>query len=181
MLEATGIEAVQASSNESLRMSDRIIIPGVGSFDSCIKALNESGLRGTLDEMVMEHKVPVLGICLGAQIMGNSSEEGIESGLRWIDMKSMRIRNVGLPVPHMSWETVTFCNHYFETLRPSLKFYFSHSFTITPENPATIAASFQYGDEYAAVVQQGHLVAAQFHPEKSHRYGRLFLQWFNTL
>lgn len=178
------IPAILASSAESLAQSDRLILPGVGSFDWAMHCLERTGLRKALDEQVVERKVPVLGVCVGMQMMARSSEEGDESGLGWIDAEVKRFTftpdSHRLMLPHMGWNDV-------EPVRPTAllngletgaRFYFLHSYYFAPDKEADMIATTDYGGSFASGVQAGNCYGVQFHPEKSHGWGIQLLKNF---
>lgn len=178
------IPATLASTAESIANADRIILPGVGSFDWAMQCLERTGLRQALDEQVQDRKVPVLGICVGLQMMAHGSEEGIEPGLGWIDAEVKRfaftLDNHRLMLPHMGWNDV-------EPVRPTAllkgletgsRFYFLHSYYFAPKKDVDIIAKANYGGTFTCGVQAGNCYGVQFHPEKSHGWGIQLLKNF---
>lgn len=181
------ISAVAVSSAEELAKADHILLPGVGSFDHAMRLLNASGMRETLDYLVKDRKVPVLGICVGMQIIGDSSDEGQDAGLGWIpgrtrDLGGRGPAHRGLPLPHMGWNDVT-------PTRPlpllsgvaDPRYYFLHSFYFDNSDPADSAATAHYGDDFTCIVNRGNVWGVQFHPEKSHSFGVALLKNFAEL
>jgi len=164
-----------ATSPEQLSKAKRIVLPGVGAFDWAISRLNASGLRDTLDELVLRQRVPVLGVCVGMQMMARGSEEGDSPGLAWIDAEVERFDSVQIehaPLPHMGWNDVRpiDAGSLFEGIKaPS--YYFLHSYCIKPRKPVDILAIASYGGDFAAAVRVGNVFGTQFHPEKSHQCG----------
>lgn len=158
-----------------------IILPGVGAFDFAIRKLNESGMRDMLDEAVLSKKLPVLGICVGMQIMAKSSEEGFEQGLGWFDAKVVKLaeRKTKLPLPHMGWNNLHIVHNdkLFEGLDNSKEFYFLHSYYFAADCPHTIATT-NYDCEMATVIKKGNINGIQCHPEKSHQNGVELLRSF---
>lgn len=181
------IPAVAVSSPQELAKADHIVLPGVGSFDYAMQLLNASGMRETLDHLVMGKCVPVLGICVGMQILGNASDEGAGEGLGWIpgrvrDLGSRGSQHQGLPLPHMGWNDIAPTRQL-----PLLagiadpRYYFLHSFYFDNEDPADCAASAHYGSEFTCIVNRGNVWGVQFHPEKSHSFGMALLKNFAEL
>ncbi|MXP15154.1 imidazole glycerol phosphate synthase subunit HisH [Altererythrobacter confluentis] len=181
MLLRAGVDSVVTSSAEGIKQATRIILPGVGAFDAAMRRLEQSGLRDALDEKALTEKVPVLGICLGMQLLCNGSEEGTLKGLGWIDAKATRLTHTEeLKVPHMGWNVV-------RPVRPSplvdnlgeeARFYFVHSYAVHVADPASSLLKCTYGIEFDAAINRGNIYGAQFHPEKSHRFGMAFLKAF---
>jgi imidazole glycerol-phosphate synthase subunit HisH len=174
-----------ASTVGQLKRAKKIILPGVGAFDWAMSRLNESGLRSELEQLVLVKKVPVLGVCVGMQMMACNSDEGKLPGLGWIKANVTRFSDeqVGIrPVPHMGWNDVYFSDT--ESLfhgMESPRFYFLHSYFIVPHNTGNILATTQYGDTFTAAVFNGKIFGTQFHPEKSHQSGIKLLQNFIEL
>jgi imidazole glycerol-phosphate synthase subunit HisH len=176
MLKKAGISAEVTSQPEIIRQAEKIILPGVGAFDYCMQQFNASGLRDIVTSRVFDEKVPVLGVCVGSQMLLESSEEGNEQGLGWIKGKVVRFRQDKMPagykIPHMSWTDVLPANeHPLYNGIEEPRFYFVHSFHIETEDPANVTAMADYGYKFTASVGKGHIQGVQFHPEKSHRFG----------
>lgn len=176
-----------AKSASDLVGATKLILPGVGAFDQAIERLNDSGMRQTLDSLVQEQKVPVLGICVGMQILANSSEEGVLPGLGWVPGRVRAFKNVSgladLPVPHMGWNDVNpvaGC-HLFCGMETDARFYFLHSYFFECEQAGSSAASASYGLDFSCAVAAGHVYGVQFHPEKSHHFGVALLKNFAEL
>lgn len=167
---------------EKIRAASRIILPGNGAFDACMQNLRATGLIPLLEQKVLEEKTPLLGICVGAQMLGTQSEEGEEPGLGWMDMSVKRFpTSPRLPVPHMGWNGVAVRNPHhalMRDLKPDSRFYFVHSYYLAPADPRAVILSAEYGFEFAAGVAQGNIAGVQFHPEKSHRFGKALLTAF---
>jgi len=181
------IEADTARSTDELRGASKIILPGVGSFDQAMEQLDTSGMRGMLDELVLSRRVPVLGVCVGMQMLGRISEEGKRNGLGWIEGS---VKFLGpllaahrLPVPHMGWNDVrplAGCR-LFDGLESGARFYFLHSYFFQCDRPADSIAVANYGIDFACAVKAGNVFGVQFHPEKSHRWGTCLLRNFAEL
>jgi len=181
-----GIDVFIVSSPIDLRHASKIILPGVGSFDWAMKCLERSGLRYALDEEVLKVKKPVLGVCVGMQMMARFSEEGIAAGLGWIDGKVIKFDDAALekrtPLPHMGWNDVKpkVKDTLFQGLTNS-QYYFLHSFHMIPERPEFTLATSNYGVEFASAVRCDNVFGTQFHPEKSHEWGGKLLKNFAEL
>lgn len=187
MFRRIGVESIVADSVDSIRVADQLVLPGVGAFDAGMERLNSSGLRDVLDTKVLTENTPVLGICLGMQLLGNSSEEGSLTGLGWLNATSVRFRqeDFDLPmpkrkVPHMGWNSVSASGEspLFTSFTAAPRFYFVHSYHVVCEQPEDVAGTVNYGSTVTAAVQRHHVFGVQFHPEKSHKYGMNLLRSF---
>lgn len=180
------IQVELVEKKEDLNHASKIILPGVGAYDKAMKMLNKSGMRDTIDRLVIERKVKVLGICVGMQIMGESSEEGKESGLGWIEGNVKHFRNETninqLPIPHLGWNKIFLKDEspLFKNLH-SAKFYYLHSYFFQCSNNNHILAKTKYGLDFTSAFHKGNLYGVQFHPEKSHGYGSLLLKNFASI
>ena len=176
-----------AKTHEDLSDAEKLILPGVGSFDYAMGQLNASGMREKLDELVLEKKVPVIGICVGMQIMGNRSDEGKLEGLKWIDSEILKFDESLIKqrtkLPHMGWNDVTPVKNHplFIGLDKEAIFYFLHSFYFNCNNPADSIAVSDYGLSFSSAVNKQNIYGIQFHPEKSHQYGEKLLHNFAKL
>jgi glutamine amidotransferase len=180
------LEVIAASEPADLASADRIVLPGVGAFDWAMSRLDASGLRSALDEAVLGRKVPVLGVCVGMQMMTERSEEGSLPGLGWIPGEVRRLdaifphgTNAETELPHMGWNDVTPAadSALFAGLG-DVRCYFLHSYAVFPSNPAHVLATTDYGAQFTSAVRTGHIQATQFHPEKSHEWGVAILRNF---
>ncbi|EXI87377.1 MAG: Imidazole glycerol phosphate synthase subunit HisH 1 [Candidatus Accumulibacter regalis] len=174
MLRKAGAEAVVSGDAGQVLAADKLLLPGVGHFDYGMKMLNASGLREPLDRFAFEMRRPVLGICLGAQILGRGSEEGEAPGLGWIDMFCKRLpATPGLRVPHMGWNRINQRkpSPLLDNMGDDARFYFVHSFCMHCADPADVLATAEHGVEFTCAVQRGNIAGTQFHPEKSLRHG----------
>jgi glutamine amidotransferase len=167
--------------------TDKLILPGVGAFDTTMRVLNSSGLRDALDFHVLIKHKPVLGICVGMQIMSNGSEEGIESGLGWIKgkVKKFHVSNLEQKpyLPHMGWNTVDPMENarLFNNIDKRLGFYFVHSYYFDTAENSSIMAQTNYGNLFTSAVYKDRIFGVQFHPEKSHSNGITLLTNFAEL
>jgi glutamine amidotransferase len=169
-----------------LLKSEKIILPGVGAFDWAMTRLNSSGLRETLDELVLNKQIPVLGICVGMQMMTKGSEEGTLPGLGWIDAEVKRFDEASFTqkthLPHMGWNDVTpVKNSKLFTGITAPRFYFLHSYFFVPGHASQTLATTQYGNEFTSAASSGRIYGVQFHPEKSHHWGIQLLKNFAEL
>lgn len=182
-----GIPVCVARTAEELAQADKLILPGVGAFDHAMRLLEASGMRQTLDRMVLVQKVPVLGICVGMQILADSSDEGRLPGLGWIPGRvrgfDSEPRAARLPLPHMGWNDVllTGGNGLFNGLEQEARFYFLHSFYFECRSRDAVLATASYGFDFCCAVCSGNVYGVQFHPEKSHHFGTDLLKNFAEL
>lgn len=181
-----GIDAWAASTASDLGRASKIILPGVGAFDWAMTRLHESGLRQALDDEVLGAKKPVLGVCVGMQMMARSSEEGVLPGLGWIDGTVVkfdtRLITGKTHLPHMGWNDVVPVgteNIFFGLDAP--RFYFLHSYFMKPDREENILATSSYGVTFTSAAQSGNIYGTQFHPEKSHQWGVRLLKNFAEL
>lgn len=186
MYKRLNVEAVIARSAAELEGATKLILPGVGHFDHAMDLLNRSGMREPLDEMVLQQKVPVLGICVGMQMLAHASTEGTERGLGWIDGQVKGFEAMAQPdllLPHMGWNDVRPVpgNGLFVGLETDARFYFLHSYYFECARESDVAAVSGYGSEFACAVHAGNIHGVQFHPEKSHHYGAQLLKNFAEL
>lgn len=170
-----------------LKKADKFILPGVGAFDSTMSQLVDSGLKSALDEEVLVNKKPVMGVCVGMQILAESSEEGNLPGLGWIKGKVKKFDvgklNEKPYLPHMGWNTLEpkFDHLIFQNLDNELGFYFVHSYYFEPSKDTDILGTSYYGETFASAVFHNHIFGVQFHPEKSHYNGIRLLSNFAKL
>lgn len=170
-----------------LEGATRLILPGVGAFDHAMRKLEDSGMRDALDELVLGQKVPVLGVCVGMQMLAESSDEGNLSGLGYIPGR-VRLFEPGAKsavtlIPHMGWNGVASRggSALFEGLGLEAYFYFLHSYYFECAEPDDALATTEYGITFQSAVRRGNVLGVQFHPEKSHRAGETLLRNFAEL
>lgn len=162
--------------------ADKLVLPGVGHFAQGLSNLKKRDLFETLNEVVMEKKKPILGICLGMQLMTEFSEEGNCEGFGWIKSNTKRfiLKPNGLKIPHMGWNNLAIrnCNSIFQSITSDNFFYFVHSYHITCKNETDILAETNYSNNFVSSFQKENIYGCQFHPEKSHDSGLLVLKNF---
>lgn len=185
ILKKTGHESVISNQKTDILNSDLIILPGVGSFDIGIKNIFEYGLNDSLDEAILEKKIPTLGICLGAQLLLESSDEGTKKGLSYVKgtvnsfRRKFRNMNINLPVPNMGWRYVKFNQNVFND---NMRYYFVHSYHFDLLNKSDVTATSNYGFEFECAFRYKNITGFQFHPEKSHHFGiKLLSNYLNEL
>jgi imidazole glycerol-phosphate synthase subunit HisH len=186
MFKKIGVKAKITSDLNEIKIATKLILPGVGSFDKAMQKINESGIREVLDQTVLTNKTPILGICLGMQLLTNGSEEGKESGLGWINGNAKRFKfpkDEKLKVPHMGWNTVTNStkSKLTENFHDEAKFYFVHSYYVQVEDQKNSILKTNFGIEFDSAIQNNSIYGAQFHPEKSHKFGIKLLENFAKL
>jgi glutamine amidotransferase len=176
-----------ANTYSDLEDAEKLILPGVGSFDYAMARLNDSGMRDKLDELVCEKKVPVIGICVGMQMMGHRSDEGELEGLKWIEAEVLKfdvsLINQRTKLPHMGWNDVALqnANPLFEGLDKDMIFYFLHSYYVKCKHKIDVSTITNYAFPFTSAVNHKNIYGVQFHPEKSHQYGEKILLNFAKL
>ncbi|MCR5871128.1 MULTISPECIES: imidazole glycerol phosphate synthase subunit HisH [unclassified Sphingomonas] len=183
MYKRMNIPATAVSGAALLEKAERIILPGVGAFDHAMELLDASGMRPVLERKALEEKVPVVGICVGMQMLANSSEEGEGEGLGFIPGRVRRFQTNALPLPHMGWNDVVprEGEPLFAGFEEAPRFYFLHSYYFECADPADVAATANYGGDFGCVVRRDNVWGVQCHPEKSHHFGAALLRNFATL
>lgn len=186
MFKKIGVASKIASDLEEIKSATKLLLPGVGSFDKAMQKINSSGIKEVLDYKVLKEKTPILGICLGMQLLMNNSEEGAEPGLGYIDGYAKKFqfsKEKKLKVPHMGWNIV-------KKAKPSLltqdfeeesRFYFVHSYYVEVEKQENSILKTTYGLEFDSAIQHKNIYGAQFHPEKSHKFGMKLLKNFSKI
>jgi len=187
MLKRIGAQAIISSAIKDLEIADKLILPGVGAFDTGMSNLQEGGFLPVLQERVLNDKIPILGICLGIQLFTRRSEEGDLPGLGWVAGETIRFRfsadQDSLKIPHMGWNLIKPVRSHplVRGLEEEAAFYFVHSYHVVCEDPADVLATTHHGFEFVSALQRGNIMGTQFHPEKSHRYGLTLLRNFAEL
>lgn len=184
MLKKLGVASRLSSKAEDIASATKLILPGVGAFDNAMQNLASLSLIEVLHQRVRHDRVPVLGICLGMQLLSHRSEEGKLPGLGWIEAEtilfSLKDKFPNLKIPHMGWSEIQpqRDSPILAGLEHDARFYFVHSYHVRCNNRADVVATATYGEPFTAIVQQEHIFGAQFHPEKSHRFGLQLLSNF---
>lgn len=187
MYKRMNVPAKAVRTPAELAEAERIVLPGVGAFDHAIDLLDASGMRPALEQKVTGDKVPVLGVCVGMQILSDSSDEGERRGLGWVPGTVRHFRAMPmwdkLPLPHMGWNDVEPRKNeqLFAGLAKDARFYFLHSFYYECAEPVDQAAMAIYGSPFACAVHRDNVWGVQFHPEKSHHFGAMLLKNFADL
>lgn len=184
MFKKVGVNAIITSDSKTTQQADKYLLPGVGAFDYGINNLKNSPFFDMLEKEVLENKKPILGICLGMQLLTNSSEEGEESGLGWIDAETVKFELIdeSLAIPHMGWNSAypTERSTIFKGLEDS-RFYFVHSYHVVCNNSQNILATANYGEKFTCSIYQENIFGVQFHPEKSHKFGMQLFKNFGDM
>jgi len=183
-----GVEARRADTPDILPYADRLVLPGVGHFDHAMQRLNDSGMRPKLEELVLGAQVPVIGICVGMQMLANGSDEGNLPGLNWVPGRVRAFANQhqssNLPMPHMGWNELqprVGSRLFSKGFEDAPQFYFLHSYFFDAQDKQDVAATACYGFDFDAAVSRGHIHGVQCHPEKSHHWGEQLLKNFVEL
>lgn len=181
------IPVAVAKSADDLINATKLILPGVGSFDHAMQQLDRSGMRQSIERLVLQNEMPVLGICVGMQMLAKSSEEGIFPGLGWVGGKVRRFDVSTMPfgtnLPHMGWNDVKplVDGGLFKGMEQDVRFYFLHSYYFECYQQSDILAVTDYGGYFSCAVRHANVYGVQFHPEKSHHFGSQLLKNFAEL
>lgn len=184
MFKRVGVPCEITGDLDKINKAQKILLPGVGAFDAAVQRIDATGLRSLLSQKAEVEKVPVLGICLGMQLLTKSSEEGKLSGLGWIPAKTIKFSfdaGSNLKVPHMGWNEIHVVNQYplINDLPPEPRFYFVHSYHVKAEDNKYVIARTHYGHDFDSMITNGdNIFGAQFHPEKSHKFGMKLFENF---
>ena len=180
MLKKIGIPSIISSDPVQIAKATKIILPGVGSFNRAMDSINHLKLKEVLNEAVLINKTPILGICLGMQLMTNSSEEGDQAGLAWVDGECIKFQSEDLRIPHMGWNYIQIKDQIAiaNGLNNESKFYFVHSYFVSLNDSSDLLFSTRYGNEFCSAFHHKNIFGVQFHPEKSHKFGMQFLTNF---
>jgi glutamine amidotransferase len=186
MFKKVNAEAIISSAEDIIRSATRLILPGVGAFDTCAGKLQQSGLVQVLNQKVLEDKTPVLGVCVGMQLLTDGSEEGELPGLGWIRGRVVKFRqeqlSAGLKIPHMGWTDVVLSkpSRLFNDMHADPRFYFVHSYYPQLAAREDVLVEAGYGYTFTAGMEHENIMGVQFHPEKSHKFGMKLLENFVT-
>lgn len=184
MLKRLGHESLVSNRVEDINAAKKLILPGVGHFDHGMRHIHELGLINILRERVLEQKTPILGICLGAQLMTQRSDEGEMAGLGWFDAETIAFdkSQMGnrLRIPHMGWAEVEFSkkSSLFAEMKQDARFYFVHKYHMVSRSDDDILVTARHGYKFVAGIQRDNIAGVQFHPEKSHKFGLCLLDNF---
>jgi glutamine amidotransferase len=185
MFKRIGVRANIESEPEVISRAEKLVLPGVGAFDAAMRRIDEvPGLRKILDQKALTERVPILGVCLGMQLLTRSSEEGQLPGLAWIPGETRRFPSMdGLKVPHMGWNVArpNTASPLTAAVGAEPRYYFVHSYYVTVEDPAHSLMRTHYGIEFDSAIGRDNIYGVQFHPEKSHRFGMQLLGSFARL
>lgn len=182
MLKKIGEDSIVTSNPKDIEVAEKLILPGVGAFDYGMRSLHELNLVESIKKRVLNDGIPILGICLGMQLMTASSEEGILPGLGLFDAKTLKFVKTeeypDLKIPHMGWNYVdkTKDSNLFQALDEETRFYFVHSYYVKCNDPSDVLATAEYGDRFACSIGKKNIYGVQFHPEKSHKFGMKLLK-----
>lgn len=186
MLKKVGVKSIVTSNPSVIEDAKKLILPGVGAFDYGMNNLNQLGITEVLKKKILVDKTPLLGICLGMQLLTKGSEEGNLPGLGFINAHTVKFTTEKLAeikIPHMGWNYIEVNNnsHLFNDIEKEVRYYFVHSYYVKCEETKNVLAYTNYGVKFASVIAENNIFGVQFHPEKSHRYGMHLLKNFVEL
>ena len=185
MFKKIGVASKITSNIEEIKSATKLLLPGVGSFDMAMQKINDSGIKEVLDQKVLIEETPILGICLGMQLLTKSSEEGKEKGLGYINASTKRFSFVDkkMKVPHMGWNIITKSSDskLTEDFIAESRFYFVHSYYVKVVNQENAILKTNYGLDFDSAIQNKNIYGSQFHPEKSHKFGMKLLKNFSKI
>jgi len=183
MCRRIGIKAQISADKTEIEKAEKLLLPGVGAFDTAMERLETLGMIELLNYKALDQKVPILGICLGMQLLSQSSEEGSRKGLAWIEAQTISFKkDIRLNVPHMGWNEVKAAQNIALTdLPPNSRFYFVHSYHVVCQKQENVMLTAHYGIDFHAGICNNNIFGVQFHPEKSHRFGMKLLENFGKL
>ena len=184
MFKWIGVESEVCDDLSSLENAQKLVLPGVGAFDHAMSRIRELGMFDILNQKALVEEIPILGICLGMQLITRGSEEGEMEGFGWIPAEARRFpESSSLKIPHMGWNVVTSDKESELTLgfEEQTRFYFVHSYAVFSDNPETCILKTSYGVDFDSAIQKGQIFGVQFHPEKSHRFGAELFRNFANL
>ena len=185
MFRKIGVEVITTSDHAVIKNASKLVLPGVGAFDTCARKLAESGLADVLNKKVIQQKTPVLGICVGMQLMMERSEEGVLPGLGWVKGSTVKfdLQKIGerARIPHMGWAEVEVSksSKLVSDIAVPSRFYFVHSYHVSPENEDDVLIYATHGYRFVAAIEHENICGVQFHPEKSHKFGMRLLENFS--
>lgn len=180
MVKKIGYMSEISSDLNKIKNADKLILPGVGSFDEGMKNIEELGMVDLLNERVLNEKVPILGICLGMQLMTKHSEEGRSDGFGWIDAQTKKFISLSLKIPHMGWNTISHnkSSKLFNEIESEKRYYFVHNYYVEANDNRDILTTTPYIHNFVSSFEKGNVIGCQFHPEKSHKFGMSLLNNF---
>jgi glutamine amidotransferase len=182
MFKRIGVKSNITANPEEILKAEKIVLPGVGAFDSAVERIDQLNLRIILEQKAQIEKIPFLGICLGMQLLTKSSEEGVLPGLNFIDARTIKFKfeNHDLKVPHMGWNQIYIKNNssLISDFNNDFRFYFVHSYFVRCTNEKHVLTQTLFGDYFDSIIQNDNIFGSQFHPEKSHKYGMKLFENF---
>jgi len=186
MFKRIGVDCLVSSDHEQIKNASKLLLPGVGAFDTAMLKIKESGLLSILNYKALEEKVPILGICLGMQLLTESSEEGHLKGLGWIPAEVKKFKfdpKSNLKIPHMGWNFITpkRQSKLIDNIPQPSKFYFVHSYYVKCKYDEHVISTTDFGEKFDSIISFGNIYGAQFHPEKSHKFGMKLLENFSVI